>query len=163
MRKQTIAALCIIGASALLSATALVSAETDAQQAETVVTNNGGITSLRGNVELNTQQQPEELKKVITDRDPISRQYVHQPPVIPHSIRHYEVDLNANKCLSCHSWKNAPESGATKISPTHFETREGMTLSDVSPRRYFCLQCHVPQADAKPLVKNNFKPVDALK
>ena len=49
-----------------------------------------------------------------------------------------------------------------KISPTHFETRDGMTLGEVSPRRYFCLQCHVPQADAKPLVNNTFKPVEAL-
>ena len=162
MKKQIIAALLFVGASAFLSGAAF-SNVTPSAEPEATVTNNGGVVSLRGNVELDTQQAPAELKKVITDRDPISRQYVHQPPVIPHTIRHYEVDLNANKCLACHSWKNAPESGATKISPTHFETREGMTLSDVSPRRYFCLQCHVPQADAKPLVENDFKPVDALK
>ena len=76
--------------------------------------------------------------------------------------RGYRVDLNSNKCLSCHSWKNAAETGATKISLTHFETREGMTLSDVSPRRYFCSQCHVTQADAAPLVGNTFKPVESL-
>ena len=51
---------------------------------------------------------------------------------------------------------------APKISPTRSETRDGMTLGEVSPRRYFCLQCHVPQADAKPLVNNTFKPVEAL-
>ena len=28
----------------------------------------------------------------------------------------------------------------------------------MSPRRYFCNQCHVPQSDAKPLVGNTFKP-----
>ncbi|WP_175463882.1 nitrate reductase cytochrome c-type subunit, partial [Vibrio cholerae] len=33
----------------------------------------------------------------------------------------------------------------------------------VSPRRYFCLQCHVPQADAKPLVENDFERVDSLR
>ncbi|MCE2570100.1 nitrate reductase cytochrome c-type subunit [Motilimonas eburnea] len=158
MKKQIVAAVLFACTSAFLSTSALGTPESkpDAE------INNGGVASLRGNVELNTQQQPEALKKVIADRGPIERQYVHQPPMIPHNIRHYEVDLNANKCLSCHSWKNARESGATKISPTHFETREGMTLSDVSPRRYFCLQCHVPQADAAPLVENEFKPVDAL-
>ena len=78
--------------------------------------------------------------------------YVYQPPLIPHQIRHYELSTNANKCLSCHSFKNSRESGATKISVTHYATREGQVLSDVSPRRYFCLQCHVPQVDAKPLV-----------
>lgn len=31
--------------------------------------------------------------------------FVYQPPLIPHSIRSYEVSLNANKCLACHSWK----------------------------------------------------------
>ncbi|MEF1340261.1 nitrate reductase cytochrome c-type subunit, partial [Vibrio rotiferianus] len=41
--------------------------------------------------------------------------------------------------------------------------REDAVLADMSPRRYFCLQCHVPQANAKPLVENKFKSVDALK
>ena len=39
---------------------------------------------------------------------------------------------------------------------------DGKTLSDVSPRRYFCLQCHVTQADAAPLVENTFEPVESL-
>ncbi|MBA4281843.1 MAG: nitrate reductase, partial [Ralstonia sp.] len=30
------------------------------------------------------------------------------------------------------------------------------------PRRFFCTQCHVPQADAKPLVTNTFVDVDQL-
>ncbi len=41
--------------------------------------------------------------------------------------------------------------GATKVSVTHYMNREDAVLADVSPR-YFCLQCHVPQANAKPLV-----------
>ena len=35
--------------------------------------------------------------------------------------------------------------------------REGGELSNISPRRYFCMQCHVPQTDAKPLVGNRFE------
>ena len=72
------------------------------------------------------------------------------------------MSLNVNKCLACHSWKNADEMGATKVSVTHFISRDNEVLSDISPRRYFCLQCHVPQKDAKPLVENTFKPVKSL-
>ena len=49
------------------------------------------------------------------------------------------------------------EGGATKVSLTHFKDREGGELSNISPRRYFCMQCHVPQTDAKPLVGNRFE------
>jgi len=124
--------------------------------------NNGGLESLRGMDELDNESDAERLKRVQKDRQPIDRNYVHQPPLIPHEIRGYRVDKNSNKCLSCHGWKNAGRVGATKISPTHFESRDGLTLSDVAPRRYFCLQCHVPQADAKPIVKNEFEPVESF-
>lgn len=125
--------------------------------------NNGGIASLRGITELDATRRADAAKRVARDRNPIDRDYVYQPPLIPHQTRHYEVSLNANKCLSCHSWKYAGEMGATKISVTHFQSREGQVLSDVSPRRYFCLQCHVTQVDASPLIKNNFRRVDSLR
>ncbi|OMH26602.1 nitrate reductase cytochrome c-type subunit [Motiliproteus sp. MSK22-1] len=125
--------------------------------------NNGGVASLRGITELDTTRKADPMKRVEKDRSPIDRDYVYQPPLIPHQTRHYEVSLNANKCLSCHSWKYAGEMGATKISVTHYQSREGQVLSDVSPRRYFCLQCHVTQADAAPLVENEFKRVDSLR
>ncbi len=31
------------------------------------------------------------------------RNYPEQPPVIPHTIEGYQVDLNGNKCLACHA------------------------------------------------------------
>jgi cytochrome c-type protein NapB len=40
--------------------------------------------------------------------------------------------------------------------------REGNFLAELSPRRYFCLQCHVPQAELKPLVGNRFVDVDTM-
>lgn len=92
------------------------------------------------------------------DQPPLPRDFVQQPPLIPHTIEGYAVTKNFNKCLDCHAWSRAKESGATKISVTHFKTREGEELSGVSPRRYFCNQCHVPQSDATPLVGNTFKP-----
>ncbi len=48
------------------------------------------------------------------------------------------------------------------ISVTHFQNRDGNFLAELSPRRYFCLQCHVPQAELKPLVENTFKDVDTM-
>jgi cytochrome c-type protein NapB len=123
---------------------------------------NGGQSSLRGLTELDETRPADSFKPVPRDRAPYISDYVYQPPLIPHSIRGYELSTNANKCLSCHSFRKAPESGATKISVTHYETREGQVLSDVSPRRYFCLQCHVVQTDAQPLIENTFKRVDSL-
>jgi cytochrome c-type protein NapB len=123
---------------------------------------NGGQASLRGMTELDVTRKADPFKRVIKDRRPYISDYVYQPPLIPHKIRGYEVSTNANKCLSCHSFKRSVESGATKISVTHYVTREGLVLSDVSPRRYFCLQCHVTQADTGLLVENEFKRVDSL-
>ncbi|CAH6785542.1 Periplasmic nitrate reductase, electron transfer subunit [Vibrio chagasii] len=122
----------------------------------------GGVESLRGASELEATRPADDFKKFPRDQV-LESDYVYQPPLVPHTIRSYEVSLNANKCLSCHSWKNAKEMGATKISVTHYMNREDAVLADVSPRRYFCLQCHVPQASAKPLVENEFKPVDSLR
>ncbi|MBT4520428.1 MAG: nitrate reductase cytochrome c-type subunit [Halieaceae bacterium] len=122
----------------------------------------GGLSSLRGTTDLDSVPNAEEMKRVPKDRIAIERDYLHQPPVIPHQVRGYNVNLKGHKCLSCHSWKNYKKAGATKISLTHFDTRDGQQLSDVSPSRYFCDQCHVTQADAKPLVKSDFKSVDAL-
>ena len=101
--------------------------------------NPGGLATIRGAATLDETRKAENLKRVPKDLNPIARNYVHQPPMVPHQTRGYRVDLNSNKCLSCHSWKHAAETGATKISLTHFETRDGKTLSDVSPRRYFCV------------------------
>ena len=127
-----------------------------------ITNSTGGIKSERGSTDLVTEADAAPMKNYRKDGDLYDRQYMHQPPLIPHDTRNYEVDNKVNKCLACHSFKNASKMKAPKISPTHFETRDGLTLGEVSPRRYFCLQCHVPQADAKPLVENTFKPVEAL-
>jgi cytochrome c-type protein NapB len=122
----------------------------------------GGQPSLRGLTELDVTRKADPFKRVPKDRSPYISDYVYQPPLIPHKIRGYEISTNANKCLSCHSFKKSRDSGATKISVTHYGTRQGQVLSDVSPRRYFCLQCHVTQADTTPLIENNFNRVDSL-
>ncbi|HEX9627805.1 MAG TPA: nitrate reductase cytochrome c-type subunit [Acidiferrobacterales bacterium] len=120
------------------------------------------VQSLRGGVPIDAEQMPEDLKRWQRDRDPIPRDYLQQPPLIPHHIDGYTINARFNKCLTCHSWSKYKEVGATKISLTHFKDRGGTDLSDVSPRRYFCTQCHVPQVDARPLVDNRFQPIDAV-
>ncbi len=97
------------------------------------------------------------------DRPPIPRDFVQQPPLIPHTIKGYAVTKNFNKCLDCHSWGRYKEMGATKVSLTHFKDREGQELDNISPRRYFCMQCHVPQTDAKPLVNNTYQRAERLR
>ena len=93
----------------------------------------------------------------------IPRDYVQQPPLIPHSTKGYSITQDFNKCLDCHSWTRYKEFNATKVSLTHFKDRDGVELANVSPRRYFCLQCHVVQFDAKPLVENQFRPVAGVR
>ncbi len=120
------------------------------------------IASLRGITDLHEDSAAPEQKVYNKDGEPISRDYVQQPPLIPHKIDGYQVNLKANKCMSCHSWTHYREAGATKISQTHFEDRQNNVMANVSPRRYFCTQCHVPQVNAQPLVENTFQPTTAI-
>ena len=91
-----------------------------------------------------------------------TRSYAMQPPTIPHKTDNYQVDKYANKCLDCHARTRAADTQATPISITHYQDRDGNFLADVSPRRYFCEQCHVVQMEGKPLVGNRFRDVDQL-
>jgi cytochrome c-type protein NapB len=120
------------------------------------------VTSLRGTTELDVGTAAPPSKKYNKDEEPIARDYIQQPPLVPHAIDRYRINLKSNKCLSCHSWKNYRQYGATKISQTHFEDRDANVLANVSARRYFCTQCHVPQVNAKPLVENSFKSISAI-
>ncbi len=97
------------------------------------------------------------------DREPYPRDFVQQPPLIPHTIKGYTITANFNKCMDCHAWSRTADSGATKVSQSHFKDRDGKELSNISPLRYFCLQCHVSQVEAPPLVNNTFKPLPSMK
>ena len=92
------------------------------------------------------------------DQETIPRNFQKQPPLIPHSIKGYNITQNFNKCMDCHSKERAEETGATKVAKSHYLDREDKKQTNISPRRYFCMQCHVPQFDAKPLVTNTYKP-----
>lgn len=127
-----------------------------------VMAQEGAFHSLRGSTPLDGAETAPENSKWMPESHALPRNYLQQPPLVPHKIEDYKIDLRQNKCLTCHSWSNAKEARATKISLTHFRNRFGSELSDVSAQRYFCTQCHVPQKDAPPLVDNTFKPMDAI-
>lgn len=90
------------------------------------------------------------------------RAYPMQPPTIPHSIDGYQVDLNSNRCMLCHARRSAADFQAPPVSVTHYMDRDDQFLAEVSPRRYFCVQCHVTQTDAQPLVANGFRDIDEV-
>ena len=117
-----------------------------------------------------------------------ARSYVNAPPLIPHSVDGLlPITAKNNACLGCHMPDVAKSVGATPIPESHFTDFRPKTtlnkkgqiekdgkvirntadvkiakfkkLKKLNPARYNCSQCHVPQANVKPLVGNTFKPV----
>lgn len=119
------------------------------------------LQGLRGGTPVSQDNPPapgrQERDHPVSDRD-----FVQQPPLIPHTISGYQITKNFNKCMDCHAFQKAKAANAPKVSVTHFKTREGTELDNISPRRYFCTQCHVPQTDARPLVENTFQRARGL-
>ena len=114
------------------------------------------------NAPLDVELKPAELARVDNSDVRRKRAYPMQPPTIPHKVNQYQVDLNANKCVSCHSRRRSQDSQAPMVSVTHYQDRDGNFLADISARRYFCLQCHVTQDDVKPLLANEFVDIDEI-
>ena len=120
------------------------------------------IDAMRGEAPISEEAEPPRMAQEENTDIKRARNYPMQPPTIPHKIDGYQVNLNSNKCMSCHSRHRTEESQAPMVSVTHYMDRDGNFLAEVSPRRYFCNQCHVPQTNARPLVENTFQDVDAL-
>lgn len=115
------------------------------------------IESLRGSTSIDKTSIEPEYKKWQGKTDLIARDFKEQPPLIPHKSQSQKINLEQNKCLSCHGLDNYEEKKATRVSDTHFKDRNGNKLTNVSGERYFCTQCHVEQRDARPLIENEFK------
>ena len=120
------------------------------------------LDALRRGVPLDQESKP--LPLATTENKDVrrNRAYPMQPPTIPHAIDNYQLDRNYNRCLMCHTRANAPKFQAPMVSVTHYMDRDGNFLAEISPRRYFCTQCHVVQTDAKPLVGSRFEDIDSL-
>jgi cytochrome c-type protein NapB len=112
---------------------------------------------IRGDIPIPETNRSEAFKYDRPDRA-IPRNYPQQPPIIPHNVKGYQITTNVNMCMSCHAKTRAPTTGATPVGKSHYLDRDGNQLPNISTRRYFCLQCHVPQFNAEPLVPSTFKP-----
>lgn len=115
-----------------------------------------GVKDLRG-APVNAPDKAPEVYKV-QDGVKLERAYRQQPPLVPHTVDKYEIDLKVNQCLRCHEWPYSDQEKAPKISDLHYIDRNGVRQDTVNGNRYVCTQCHVPQVDAKPLVENKFRP-----
>lgn len=129
--------------------------------APVVVTDAGQqIDAMRRGVPIDREASPLPMARVENfDRvRPVN--YEMQPPTIPHSIDNYQLTVNTNRCMLCHTRSNAAKFQAPPVSDAHYVTRDGRILEQISSRRYFCVQCHVVQTDAQPLVENRFRGID---
>lgn len=120
------------------------------------------IATLRAGTPIDNEATPAPIPQVIDNDIKIQRNYPMQPPLIPHDTRGYEVNMQVNKCMACHARRRTEESQAPMISVTHYMDRDGNFLAEISPRRYFCNQCHVTQTATRNVLDNDFKDMDEL-
>jgi len=131
-----------------------------------LATADDGARSMRG-VDVAAPDQAPEIKSYIGKRPgteaPVARTFSTQPPVIPHAVENFdEINLEENQCMDCHSAATHEKKKAPKMGDSHFIDRDGKKHAEATGGRYNCVQCHVPQVDAPPLVDNTFKG-DAVK
>jgi len=120
------------------------------------------LDGLRRGVPVDQEAAPLPMARVENVDRKRLRAYPMQPPTIPHAIDGYQVDKNSNRCMLCHARANAEKFQAPPVSVTHYMDRDDQFLATISPRRYFCNQCHVVQTDAPVLVANTFEDIDAV-
>ncbi|MBF0372963.1 MAG: nitrate reductase cytochrome c-type subunit [Alphaproteobacteria bacterium] len=85
------------------------------------------------------------------------RTFRQQPPMVPHQVDKYQIDIRANECLKCHDWQNAAKEKAPELSESHYKDRDGKQFETVYGGRWFCTNCHAGQTDAKLLIENTFQ------
>lgn len=120
------------------------------------------IDAMRRGADLKTEPVALPLARVENADIKRGRNYPMQPPTIPHAIDGYQVDQHANRCMLCHGQANSAQFQAPPVSVTHYMDRDSQVLAEISPRRYFCVQCHVVQTDAPLLIANTFTGADEI-
>ena len=96
--------------------------------------------------------------------DRIAKAWDELPPVIPHRVEEYlPVVMEDNQCTDCHDVPkyigkplNTDRTIKNKspMSKNHYASAE---LDEIDGARFNCMQCHVPQSNAPPLVENTFR------
>ncbi len=138
----------VLVALALGFSIAVLSAQANAQES-------GPVQSLRGVIEIDEINEAPPVAALKAGRR-FDKAYRQQPPMIPHKIDKYQINVKVNQCLRCHDWPYNVQEGAPKISETHYTDRNGVALDKVTRSRWFCTQCHVNQRDVPMLVGNDF-------
>ena len=115
------------------------------------------VASLRGDYGLDKPAKAIQKKKQKKVDGAFERSWELQPPSIPHDISKETITLKGNTCMRCHSKDNAEKEKAPAVSKSHYVGRDMKVSENLSSRRYFCNQCHTPQADVDPLVENTFE------
>lgn len=118
------------------------------------------VTSLRGANALDAKAEKTKKVKLVKQSGGFDRTWAEQPPMVPHEVDKYRISIRNNGCLKCHDPRTYEKEKAPVVGESHFLTREDKKLETVSKRRWFCSQCHAPQADRSPLVANTFETVD---
>jgi cytochrome c-type protein NapB len=98
--------------------------------------------ALRGATPLNEEGPAAPMTPMRNTSEREIRNYPEQPPVIPHSIDGYQIDINGNKCLSCHARARIAESGAPMVSiPFHGSRRPVPRLGVTAPLLLHRMPC----------------------
>ncbi len=77
----------------------------------------------------------------------MKRGSITAPPQVPHTVEGLTISREQNDCMDCHDPNNEME-GMVYVSAKHLKG------GGVAMARFQCDMCHVPQANVKPLVKN---------
>jgi len=95
----------------------------------------------------------------------LPRAFAGAPPQIGHSIlSSLPLRIGDNACIDCHDeqgeWGRVIGKGdAIPMPKSHYtdlRANDDVVYRRVVGARFYCLQCHAPQADVKPLVVNTF-------
>ena len=117
----------------------------------------GDVKSLRGGKAIPALTASPILFKTLEPDKVYPRNHQHEPPRLPHEPSDYDINLQENACLACHDKGNYKEAQAPMAGKSHFVEADGSVRDSVIKRRYYCKQCHVPQADTTPLVDNTYQ------
>jgi cytochrome c-type protein NapB len=91
---------------------------------------------------------------------PYGRAFENSPPLIPHDLTGMlPIAETNNACLNCHMPDMARTLNATPLPKSHFfDIDTGRDLGGtLDNKRYFCMECHVPQVNIPEPIKNTFR------
>ena len=85
------------------------------------------------------------------------RDFVQQPPLIPHTTAGYQITKNFNKCMDCHAFGKKPRPAAPPRSASRTSaTREGTELDNISRAAISARSATSHKPTPNPLVENTF-------